>query len=219
MGPVPLSAMSRSQAASFISSIIADIYEYAGDALTDTQQVELKEIFEEFQSATGYGVGNYIDYDKNGNLLSEEKWREKNHYSFASGVNTEDLQLHHILTRSSKPQYVDSAWNWIMLTEEEHMRIIHAKGGWKKFLMIFPHCANRVKNAYDMAHELYPPEIQTAFIKLGLIDEKSDELDEHLDEKLDKDSSSLSFDDMKPVVKDNLTTQPMQAMDEDFDLF
>lgn len=219
IGPVPLSAMSKSQAASFISSIIADIYEYAGDALTDTQQVELKEIFEEFQSATGYGVGNYIDYDENGNLFSEEKWREKNHYSFASGVNTEDLQLHHILSRGSHPQYEDVAWNWIMLTEEEHMRIIHAKGGWQKFLMIFPHCANRVKNAYDMAKELYPPEIQTAFIKLGLIDEKSDELDEHLDEKLDKDLSSLSFDDMKPVVKENLTTQPMQAMDEDFDLF
>lgn len=201
IGPVPLSAMSRSQANSFISSIIADIYEYAGDALTDTQQVELKEIFEEFQSATGYGVGNYLDYDENGNLLSEDKWREKNHFSFASGVNTEDLQLHHILGRKAHSQFEHCAWNWIMLTEEEHMRIIHAKGGWQKFLLIFPHCANRVKNAYDMAKELYPPEIQTAFIKLGLIDENSNEIKE------------------EPVVKENLTPQPMQAMDEDFDLF
>ena len=200
MVPVSLSCMSKSQAASFISSIIADIYEYAGDSLTDTQQVELKEIFEEFQSATGFGVGNYLDYDENGNLLSEEKWREKNHFSFASAVNTEDLQLHHILSRGSHPQYENVAWNWIMLTEEEHMRIIHAKGGWQKFLLIFPHCATRVKNAYDMAHELYPPEIQTAFIKLGLINEKSEEIKE-------------------PAAEENSKPKQMLATDDEFDLF
>lgn len=216
MGPITLSCMSKSQAASFISSIIADIYEYAGDSLTDTQQVELKEIFEEFQSATGFGVGNYLDYDENGDLLSEGKWREKNHFSFASGVNTEDLQLHHILSRGSHPQYENVAWNWIMLTEEEHMRIIHAKGGWQKFLMIFPHCANRVKNAYDMAKELYPPEIQTAFIKLGLIDENSNEIEEkgcysEGCSNCNKDDNCDGKFEEKP--------KTMQAMDEDFDLF
>ena len=167
--PISLSKMSKSQTASFISSIIADIYEYAGDLLTDTQQVELKEIFEEFQAANGYGVGNPIDYDKDGNLLSEEEWRKKNHFSFASGVDTEDLQLHHILTRGAHPEFEDLAWNWIMLTDYEHNRIIHAKGGWQKFLEIYPHCAARIKNAYDMAHELYPREIQTVLVKLGLM--------------------------------------------------
>lgn len=169
--PISLSKMSRGQAASFISSIIADIYEYAGDAITDTQMVELKEIFEEFQAANGQGIGNPIDYDKDGNLLSMDEWRAKNNFSFASGVVTEDLQLHHILSRGAHKAFEDKAWNWIMLTEYEHMRIIHAKGGWQKFIELYPHCAPRIKNAYDMAHELYPHEIQVALIKIGLLKE------------------------------------------------
>jgi hypothetical protein len=201
---ISLSAMSKSQAASFIGSIIADIYEYAGNTLTDTQQIELKEVFEEFAAANAYGVGNPIDYDKEGNLLSMEEWREKNHFSFASGVDTPDLQLHHIMTRNSKPQLAGVAWNWIMLTEEEHMRIIHAKGGWKKFILIFPHTAKRIKNAYDMAHEMYPREIQEAFIEIGLIDKNSDEITE--------ESTGPSFDDMAPVVKDNTESLAEQAL-------
>jgi hypothetical protein len=190
-GPVPLSEMDKGQAASFIGSIIADIYEYAGNTLTDTQQVELKEIFEEFQTANFQGIGNPVDYDKDGNLLSEEEWRVKNHFSFASGVASEDMQLHHILSRGSHPQFEHVAWNWIMLTEEEHMRIIHAKGGWQKFIEIFPHCAKRIKNAYDMAHEMYPHEIQTAFIRLGLINEYSEEIKEEFSEAEDLAARAL----------------------------
>lgn len=196
--PVSLSAMSKSQAAMFVSSIMAEIWEYMGNGLTDAMQIELKEIFEEFQSANGYGVGNPIDYDKDGNLLTMDEWRKKNHFSFASGVVTEDLQLHHIMTRNSKPQLADVAWNWIMLTDYEHNRIIHAKGGWQKFLELFPHCAPRIKNAYDMAHEMYPHEIQVALIKLGLIDEYSDEVT--------TESAEPNFETMEPVVKENLTT-------------
>lgn len=211
--PIPLSQMSKSDAAIFISGIMADIYEYAGDDLTDTTAVELSQIFEEFQAANGYGVGNPIDYDENGNLLSEEEWRKKNHFSFASGVATEDLQLHHILSRGSHRGFKDEAWNWIMLTDYEHNRIIHNRGGWQRFLEIYPHCARRVKNAYDTAKELYPHELQTVFIKLGLIDDMSNNIEE------EKDLQSLSFDDMEPVAKENVTTQPMQSVDDDFDLF
>ena len=198
--PITLSAMSKSQAAMFISAIIAEIYEYMGNGLSDAMQIELKEIFEEFQSANGYGVGNPNDYDKDGNLLSEEEWRAKNHFSFASGVSDETLQLHHILSRGAHQAYEDKAWNWIMLTDYEHNRIIHAKGGWQKFLELFPHCAPRIKNAYDMAHELYPHEIQVALIKLGLIDEYSDEIKEE-----------PSFDNMEPVVKESLTTEKYEG--------
>lgn len=199
---VSLSQMSKSQAAAFISAIIADIYEYAGNALTDTQAVELKEIFEEFQAANGQGIGNPIDYDKDGNLLSENEWREKNHFSFASGVDTENLQLHHIMSRGAHPEFEHKAWNWIMLTDYEHNRIIHAKGGWQKFLELFPHCAPRIKNAYDMAKELYPHEIQVALIKLGLINEYSDSVEEN---------TEPSFENMEPVVKENLTTDKYEG--------
>ena len=205
-GPITLSKMSKSQAASFISGIIADIYEYSGDMMTDTQAVEIKEIFEEFLSAAGVGAGNPIDYDENGNMLSEEEWRKKNHFSFASGVVTEDLQLHHIIARTH-PVSGDCSWNWMMLTDYEHNRLIHSKGGWQKFLMIYPHLANRVKNAFDMAHEIYPLEVQQALLKLGLIDEM--------------------YNDIEPeeaVVKDNLTTESLADLaladeKQDYDIF
>lgn len=196
---ISLSHMNKSQAAMFIGSIIADIYEYAGNILTDTQSVELKEIFEEFQASYGHGIGNYFDYKQNGELFSEREWREKNHFSFASGLSTEDLQLHHILSRGAHPEYKDIAWNWIMLTEEEHMRIIHAKGGWKEFILIFPHTAKRIKNAYDMAHEMYPREIQEAFIEIGLIDKNSDVITE--------ESAGPSFDDIESLAKQALSAQ------------
>ena len=175
--PITLSNMTKAQAAAFINAIIADIYEYAGSSLTDTQEIELKEIFQEFQEANGFGKGNPLDYDKDGNMLSEEEWRKKNHFSFASGVSTEDLQLHHILSRGAHKAFEHCTWNWIMLTDEEHNRIIHAKG-WQKFIEIFPHTAKRIKNAYDMAHELYPHDIQVALVNVGLIDEEVEEKEE-----------------------------------------
>ena len=91
-----------------------------------------------------------------------------------------------------------------MLTEEEHMEIIHAKGGWKKFILLFPHTAKRIKNAYDTAHELYPREIQEAFIEIGLIDKNSNEITE--------ESAGPSFDDMQPIEKDNTESLAEQAL-------
>ena len=224
--PIPLSQQSKSDAAIFISGIMADIYEYAGDALTDTTAVELSQIFEEFHAANGYGVGNPIDYDENGNLLSEEEWRKKNHYSFASGIiDDPTLQLHHILSRGSHKGFKDEAWNWIMLTDYEHNRIIHNRGGWQKFLEIYPHCAKRIKNAYDTAKELYPHELQTVFIKLGLINEMSEEIaDENTDfvENLQKNEvQEFSFDDMEPIIKENLTTEDFaeQALEDSIDKY
>ena len=50
-------------------------------------------------------------------------------------------------------------------------------------------------------------------VVVGLIDDMSNNIEE------EKDLQSLSFDDMEPVAKENVTTQPMQAVDNDFDLF
>jgi hypothetical protein len=226
MVPISLSQMSKSQAASFIGSIIADIYEYAGNTLTDTQQIELKEIFEEFQTENSFGKGNYFDYDKEGNMLSEEEWRKRNHFSFASGVDIEGLQLHHILGRNAHLKYKDCSWNWIMLTEEEHMEIIHAKGGWKKFILLFPHTAKRIKNAYDTAHEMYPREIQEAFIELGLINEMSEEITDKTKDSVEnlqkEEVQELSFDNT--VVKENLTVddlaeQALSSQEDDIEKY
>lgn len=169
--PISLSHMNKIQAAHFINSIMAEIYEHTHGQLSTYQEVDLKMLFEEFQMATNTGDLNPIDYDKEGNLLKEAEWREKNHFSFASGVRTEDLQLAHILSRGAHEKYKDCCWNWLMLTDYEHNRIQHAKGGWQKLLELYPHLAPRVKNAYDKAHELYPHEIQVALIKLGYLNE------------------------------------------------
>lgn len=203
--PIPLSQQSKSEAAIFISGIMADIYEYAGDDLVDTTAVELSQIFEEFHAANGYGIGNPVDYDENGSLFTENEWRKKNHYSFASGIiDDPSLQLHHILSRGAHDAFRDCAWNWIMLTDYEHNRIIHNRGGWTKFLDIYPHCAKRVKNAYDMAKEMYPHELQVEFIKLGLIDEYSNNIEEDSDENIEPVTE-------KPSEAESLAVQALKA--------
>lgn len=167
--PIPLSEMSVQQAAIFINSIMGEIYEYK-NGLTDYQEIELKRLFEEFYGANGFGENNPIDYDSEGNLLTEAEWRLKNNFSFASGIQDETLQLHHILSRGAFPQYADCAWNWIMLTDDEHNRMFHDHG-WEYFLNIFPHCARRIKEAFDRGHQVYSLDLQKALFKLDLIDE------------------------------------------------
>lgn len=169
--PVPLSQMNKIQAAHFISSIMAEIYEMTHGELSTYQEVELRQLFEEFHYATNCGDMNPIDYDTAGTELSEIEWRAKNHFSFASGVETEDLQLAHILSRGAHEAFRDCPWNWLMLTDYEHNQIQHSKGGWKKLLEMYPHLIPRVKNAYDKAHELYPHEIQVVLIKFGYLKE------------------------------------------------
>ena len=73
--PIPLSRMTKLQAAEFINALINLIMENCD--LTDKQQIDVKQIFEEFQANCGYGESNPLDYDKDGNMLTEEEWRTK----------------------------------------------------------------------------------------------------------------------------------------------
>lgn len=167
--PIPLSQMSVSEAAEFIQALIDLIMENCD--LTDKQQVDVKQIFEEFHANCGYGKNNPIDYDKNGNLLSEEEWRRKNDYSFASGIKGSDdivLHLHHIISRGARKDLIDNPTNWIMLTAEEHM-FYHEKG-WAEFLAVYPSCAERIRNDFIINHHPMPFDLQKALIKLGLLD-------------------------------------------------
>lgn len=166
--PITLSHMSKSEAAIFISGIMAEIYENK-HGLTDNLEIQLKDIFEEFYKESGFGINNPVDYDDSGNLLSEDEWRQKNNFSFASGIQIEGLQLHHILTKGGHEAIRDCSWNWLMLTFEEH-RLYHDKG-FEVFLELYPHLAPRIKNAYDMAKEIYPLDLVKALKKLGLYEE------------------------------------------------
>lgn len=84
-------------------------------------------------------------------LLSENEWREKHTVSGASG-KCGTLHLHHIVTKGSNKAAENKAWNWIMLTNEEH-RIIHDRGD-KYFLQVYPHLKGRFKRANNLAKEL-----------------------------------------------------------------
>lgn len=194
--PVPLSKMTKHQASEFINALIHLIMKNCD--LTESQSVDVKQIFEEFQQNEGFGEKNPIDYDESGELLSESEWREKNRYSFASGLIDETLQLHHIISKGARPDIKDCAWNWIMLTDYEHNRIYHDKG-WETFLEMFPHCANRIKNAFDKGHQLYPLDLQDALKKLGLIQEngldvekKQEENTDIIEEKKEFNTASLA---------------------------
>lgn len=151
--PIRLSKMSKSQAAQFINSLINLIIEYLD--LSDTQQVEVKEIFVEFKKNEGFGELNHIDYAPDGHLYTIDEWCENNNVSMASGVGGEDLQIAHIISKGAHPEYRDCTWNWLRLTHYEHNEIQHRKG-WKEFLSMFPHLIPRVKTAYDKAGERYP---------------------------------------------------------------
>ena len=177
--PIPLSQMSKPEAAIFINSIMGEIYEHQ-HGLTENMEIDLKQIFEDFYSENAFGEHNPIDYDENGNMLSETEWRIKNNFSFASFISHPGLHLHHIITRGSRLDLKDMTWNWLMLTPEEH-NMYHNKG-YEYFLDIYPHLANRIKNAFDKGQMVYPLELQKALKKLGLLEENYEASTEEIDD-------------------------------------
>lgn len=168
--PIPLSQQTKYEAAFFIDGILAQIYEFK-NGLTDSQEIQLKKLFEDFYAENGFGDKNPIDFDENGNLLSAEEWRKRNNFSFASGIEGTEvtpLHLHHIISRGARRDLIDDPTNWIMLTAEEHM--MYHNEGWEKFLDTYCNCAKRVKFAYEHHKHPMPFDLQKALIKLGLLD-------------------------------------------------
>lgn len=162
--PIHLSKMSKIQAAQFINALIALVIENC--ELSDRQQIEVKELFQEFKKETSVGEGNPCDYDKDGNLLSLDEWCERNNVSMASGVMSEDLQVCHIISRNHRPDLTQCVWNLLRMTSYEHLEIQHRKG-WGELLAIYPHLIPRVKAAYDRAGELYPFDIREMMFNYG----------------------------------------------------
>lgn len=148
--PVSLSRMDKIQAAQFINSIISLIVENS-EGLSEAQEVDLKQIFEEFQKENNTGEGNPVDYSADGNLLSVNEWCERNNISMASGINDGTLEIAHIVSKNRCPQYRNCCWNFLRLTHYEHIEIQHRKG-WGELLRLYPHLRERVRLAYERAH-------------------------------------------------------------------
>lgn len=147
--PIPLSSMSKQQASSFTQCIINELAESCD--LTPDLQSDVKEIFEQFQKWKGEQITDPVDYGENGVLLTTSEWLEKNVISFASGLK-ENLEIAHIVSKGTAPQYRDCCWNFLRLTHEEHM--MQHKIGWDKFLEIYPHLKPRVEKARELAHKI-----------------------------------------------------------------
>ncbi len=160
-----LSLMNKYEASNFVNCIMKECMEKMGIAPDKALIVDVQDLFTEFIEWRGRQKKDPIDIDENGEWLSEEEWREKNNFSFASG-ETDGLELHHILTKGAHEKYRNCTWNWIMLTHYEHIEIVH-RHGWERLLSIYPHLIPRVKAAYDRGGELYPFTVIDKFEEAG----------------------------------------------------
>ena len=181
---VTMSKMSKGQMCAFINNIINFL---ADSGLNGDQEISVKQIFEQYMDFRSQLKEDFVDMDAEGDYISIEEFRRINTISFASGLGGA-LELAHIVSRGTAPQFEECSWNVMMLTSEEHK--LQHKVGWQKFLEIYPHLRGRVERARKMAH------------KLGLqpIEEKHDEvmgigvLEESLvDEALESDWQNNSY--------------------------
>lgn len=152
--PITLSKMSVAQADQFIQAIISEVFSCVqfDDNVQGNLEVDVKEIFQQFEQHKGLLEKDPSDYDKDGNLLSVDEWAKSHNISMASGL-MEGLEIAHIVTKAAAPQFRDCCWNFLRLTHYEHIEIQHRKG-WHELLSIYPHLIPRVKRAYQWAKHL-----------------------------------------------------------------
>lgn len=146
---IGLSSMTKAQATRFISSLMAHICEHC--ELPDYLMNDMNELFERFTSHKGRMEVDFADTDDSGEYLSIDKWVKMNNCSHATG-KTECLEIAHIVSKGTAPQFRDCVWNFLRLTHDEHMEQ-HAKG-WDNFIKIYPHIKGRVDRAREMAGKL-----------------------------------------------------------------
>lgn len=117
--------------------------------------IDVRELFTEWQDWRSSLKHDIADMDENGNYLSLIEWKEKNNFSFASGKSSayEPLEVAHIVSRGADKEDIEEVWNLMMLTHYEHIEIMHKKG-WNAFLELFPHLRGRVERAREMAGKL-----------------------------------------------------------------
>lgn len=147
--PVHLSESDAVQCARFIEHLMMVLAEYC-DLELDLQ-TDVRTIFFRWQEWRGEQATDPMDYDEAGNLLPYEKWRLTHKVSDASGVGGY-LERAHIVTRGSDQGDIEAAWNWLMLTPEEHREWHNL--GWETWLRKYPHLKGRVLRARSLAAKL-----------------------------------------------------------------
>lgn len=152
--PISLSKMDERQADIFIQSIINEIFGYVqfDTNVQGNLAVDVKDIFQQFELHKGVLTKDPSDYDKDGKLLSTDEWVKTHTMSMASGLK-DTLEIAHIVSKGSAPQYRNCCWNFLRLTHYEHIEIQHRKG-WHELLSIYPHLIPRVRRAYQLAKKI-----------------------------------------------------------------
>lgn len=108
-------------------------------------QADVRSVIYEY---TMWKAKNKIEY-----LKTLEDVRNHIVWSEASG-RRENIEIHHIVSRGACPQFVDCAWNLLVLTRDEH-RYFH-EHGWTMFLDKYPHLRTKVEMAFSNAGMLTP---------------------------------------------------------------
>lgn len=144
--PVTFSEMSDKQLSTFIKLLINMLAENCD--LSADEQIEVKDLFSEWEDYCSSLEADPNDLDDNGNYLPIDIWREQHPVSFASGLGG-PLDLAHIVTRGADEEHRDCCWNVMMLTHEEHMK--QHEIGWNNFCNLYPHLRGRVERAKKLA--------------------------------------------------------------------
>lgn len=146
---IGLSSMTKAQAARFISALMAHVCQLCD--LPEHLASEVSTLVETFTAYRGLMDEDEVDKGVDGKYLSVQEWIRRNNYSHATG-KTERLEIAHIVSKGTAPQFRDCVWNFLRLTHDEHMEQ-HTRG-WDHMFRLYPHIKGRVERAREMAGKL-----------------------------------------------------------------
>lgn len=162
--PVGMSEADTKDGAFFIQNLIYHLAELC-DIKNVYEQTEVRSIITEWQEWRAS-----LDKDPFDDL-SEVEYRALHVVSEASGKGG-SLHLHHIITRGSDTADTHKAWNWVMLTDEEHT-YFH-RFGWNAFIKRFPNLQKKFERARNLAKKL---EVEHEKTPVELVNELFGEVD------------------------------------------
>lgn len=131
-------------AAHFIEGLMIHLSEFC--SLPMDAQTEVRGLFTTWAAWRGGLEEDPLDDD-----IDENLWRLRHPFSEASGKGG-TIQRAHIVSRGSDQADIETPWNWIALTVDEH-RLQH-DAGWEAFAAKYPHLQGRINRARIKAHKL-----------------------------------------------------------------
>jgi len=150
--PVHISESNSIEGARFIDGLLYHLTSIVGELDYNTQSTVF-DVLQEWQEWRGSLEIDPMDYSdiECTRLLTESEWRERHRVSEASGHGG-TIHLHHIVTRGSNKAAENKTWNWLALTQEEHL-MLHTQGDYN-FLRIYPHLKGKFTRANKLANQI-----------------------------------------------------------------